>query len=158
MHLRSSWQWQALGVAALLLAGAIAAFLLPDGFLKAHLPTSLFNFGESDMSVTHDKGSLPHVNEATFRQMVLESQVPVLVDFYADWCGPCQQLAPVLKELSTEMPNVRIVKVDVDENGELANQYGIDSIPNLKLFKNGKVTDERVGLTGKQELRAMLSQ
>jgi thioredoxin 1 len=81
----------------------------------------------------------------------------VLVDFYADWCGPCQRLAPVLDELAAEVPDARIVKVNVDHSPRLASEYGIDSIPNLKVFKNGTITHEIVGLAGKSQLRALLT-
>jgi len=101
---------------------------------------------------------LGHVNESTFLQEVLESEVPVLVDFYADWCGPCQQLAPVLEELAAELPDAKIVKVNVDENPALSRQYGISSIPNLLVFKDGQIATNHVGLATKAELKAMLTQ
>ena len=108
------------------------------------------------MPVTHVKRQVLHAEEANFRDMVLNSEVPVLVDFYADWCGPCQRLTPVLEELARENPGVKIVKVNVDHASGLAAEYGVDSIPSLKVFKNGTVTDELVGLASKSQLRALL--
>jgi thioredoxin 1 len=83
--------------------------------------------------------------------------VPVLVDFYADWCRPCQQLAPLLEELAAETPDARIVKVNVDHSPSLAAEYGVNSIPSLKVFKKGEVTDQVVGLASKNQLRALLA-
>lgn len=108
------------------------------------------------MSVAHRDSQVQHANEANFRNLVLKSEVPVLVDFYADWCGPCQRLAPVLEELATETMDARIVKVNVDHSPSLAAEYGVNSIPILKVFKKGKLTDQFVGLASKNQLRAML--
>lgn len=80
----------------------------------------------------------------------------VLVDFFANWCGPCKMLTPVLEDLSQSMPNVKIVKVDVDNDGALAGRYGIQSIPNLIIFKDGKAVDQIVGFTSKGDLQAKL--
>jgi thioredoxin 1 len=109
------------------------------------------------MSVTHQQSRVQLADEGNFRNLVLNSDVPVLVDFYADWCGPCRSLAPVLEELSAEIPGARVVKVNVDDSPNLADQYGIASIPSLKVFKNGTVTDELVGLASKSQLRALLA-
>ncbi len=108
------------------------------------------------MSVARANSQVHHANDANFHQLVLRSDVPVLVDFYADWCGPCQRLSPLLEELARETPNVKVVKVNVDHSPRLAAQYKVDSIPNLKVFKNGAVTDQIVGLASKNELRGML--
>jgi thioredoxin 1 len=104
---------------------------------------------------TKEKGKVHHAGEANFADMVLKSDVPVLVDFYADWCGPCQAVAPVLEDLARET-NAKIVKVNVDHSPRLAAHYGINSIPNLKVFEDGKVVDEEVGLASKTRLKAML--
>lgn len=86
------------------------------------------------------------VNEAQFSDEVLNAQVPVLVDFWAEWCGPCKAIAPVLEEISSEMDGkVKIVKVNVDENPNIAAQYGIRSIPTMILFKDGAAADMKIG-------------
>ena len=109
------------------------------------------------MSVTQERSQVQHANEANFLDIVLKSDVPVLVDFYADWCGPCQRLAPVLEELAAETPCARIVKVNVDQSPSLATEYGVNSIPSLKVFKNGAVTDQLVGLASKSQLQSLLT-
>ncbi len=109
------------------------------------------------MSVMQGNQQVIHADGKTFAQVVLDSKVPVLVDFYADWCGPCRRLAPILDELAAETPDAKIVKINVDHSPQLAAQYGVDSIPSLKLFKNGAVADELVGLASKNQLRALLS-
>jgi thioredoxin 1 len=86
------------------------------------------------------------VSEATFGQEVLNSSEPVLVDFWAEWCGPCRAIAPVLDELSSELAGkVKIVKLNVDENPGLAAQYGVRSIPTMILFKGGAAADMKIG-------------
>jgi thioredoxin 1 len=109
------------------------------------------------MSVAQKNSQVHHANEANFDDIVLKSDVPVLVDFYADWCGPCQRLAPVLEELAAETPGARIVKVNVDHSPSLAAEYGVNSIPSLKVFKNGTVTDQLVGLASKSQLQSLLT-
>jgi thioredoxin 1 len=87
------------------------------------------------------------VSDATFESEVLKAQTPVVVDFWAEWCGPCRAIAPVLEELATTMgEKVKIVKLNVDENQETAAKYGIMSIPTLMIFKDGKLADRQVGL------------
>lgn len=108
------------------------------------------------LTATKPQGQVHHADETNFAELVLNSDVPVLVDFYADWCGPCRRIAPVLEELARETPDARIVKVNVDRSPPLAARYGIDSIPSLKVFEDGKVVDEQVGLASKVRLKAML--
>jgi len=108
------------------------------------------------MSFVRKHSQVHHATDADFHELVLNSDVPVLVDFYADWCGPCQRLAPILEELAAETPNARIVKVNVEDNPGLASEYGISSIPSLKVFNNGEVVGQMVGLAGKGQLRSLL--
>ena len=93
------------------------------------------------------------IGAAEFEAEVIKSDIPVLVDFFADWCGPCKAIAPVLDELSDDFEGkAKVLKIDVGENKELATQYGVRSIPNMIFFKNGEVSGQIVGLVDKSEL------
>ncbi|HXR08680.1 MAG TPA: thioredoxin [Candidatus Acidoferrum sp.] len=95
------------------------------------------------------------MNKANFEQEVLKSAAPVVVDFWAEWCGPCKQVAPVLDELAGEYENrVRIGKVNIDEDQELAAEYGVRAIPTFLLFKGGEVAGQIVGMVSKRDLKA----
>lgn len=92
-----------------------------------------------------------------FNELINKDQ-PVLVDFYADWCGPCQMMAPVLKEVAQEMGDkVKIIKIDVDKNQPIAQQFGVRSIPNIILFKNGKIVANKAGVLTKRDLISLLN-
>ena len=97
-----------------------------------------------------------HAKDETFDNE-LQADVPVLVDFYADWCGPCRMLAPVLQDISYERSNVKIVKVNVDEAEKVAQRFGIMSIPTLMVFKDGKEVSKKVGLCSKDEIVDMIN-
>ena len=97
-----------------------------------------------------------HVTKDTFQQEVLESKIPVLVDFWAEWCGPCQMVLPIVEELGQELTDVKICKVNVDEQMELAKQYRVMSIPTLMVFKDGEMVKREMGAKSKAELLAML--
>ena len=94
-----------------------------------------------------------HLNDSDFENEVINSDVPVLVDFWATWCGPCKMIAPSLDELSEEMPNVKFVKIDIDNNSGYAGQLGIMSIPTLLIYKNGKVVGKQVGAMPKDSIK-----
>lgn len=97
------------------------------------------------------------VNSENFEKTVLEADKPVLIDFWATWCGPCRMQAPIIEELNDELAgSVIIAKLDVDESPELAAQFSVMSIPTLILFNNGKVAGRKTGLTSKDGLHAML--
>ena len=95
--------------------------------------------------------AIKNCNENDFENEVLKSNLPVIVDFWAEWCGPCKMLTPILEELSNEMKNeINVVKVNLDENQDLAMKYSIRSIPTLLLFKEGNLIDTKVGLLPKR--------
>ena len=101
--------------------------------------------------------SIVHVSDDSFESEVLKSGTPVLVDFWAEWCGPCKAIAPVLDQVATEYQGrLRIAKVDVDSNQATAMRYGVRSIPTLMLFKNGVVEAQQVGLLSKDNLKKIL--
>ena len=109
------------------------------------------------MTTTHATHAI--FTEGSFRHEVLENSQPVLVDFWAPWCGPCQVMAPVIDQLATEFAGRATVgKVNVDEQPALAQQYGIRSIPALLVFKHGQVVDQTVGITSQQVLSALLAE
>ena len=101
--------------------------------------------------------SVIHLDESNFDQAIRESPVPVLVDFWASWCGPCRMMAPVLDEIAKEQgESVKIAKVDVDNSSHLSNRFGIRNVPTLLFFKGGEVKDQVVGLTSKADLISRL--
>jgi thioredoxin 1 len=98
------------------------------------------------------------VKDATFQSEVIESDKPVLVDFWAEWCGPCHMIAPVLDEIAAEKSDqLKIAKVNVDENGQSAQQNGVTSIPTMVLFKNGQPVERIVGAQPKERLLDQLN-
>ncbi len=103
-------------------------------------------------------GSISQLSEATFAEEVNAASEAVLVDFWAEWCGPCKTIAPILEELAVEHPGtLRIAKVDVDENQGLARQYGVQSIPTMIVFKDGAEVHRMVGARGKAQILEDLS-
>lgn len=91
-----------------------------------------------------------------FEDEVMRSDKPVLIDFFATWCGPCRMVSPIVDEIAQERSDVKVCKVDVDEQGELAAQFGVSSIPMLVVVKNGKVTAQNIGAVPKPAILALL--
>jgi thioredoxin 1 len=129
--------WAAPLVAALLLAGCVGrnAWVFP----WSQTPES----------------RLEHVTAANFEERVLKSEKPVLVDFYAEWCGPCKKLGPVLEDFAQEHPDIRVVQVNVDENSDLVGRYGVKAMPTLLVIRGGQVTSQSTGLVPKEKLAEM---
>lgn len=97
------------------------------------------------------------VTDASFDKEVLQSNVPVIVDFWAEWCGPCRMVAPIVKEISTEFEGrAKVAKMDVDSNPEIPVKYGIRNIPTILFFKNGQIVDKQVGAVPKNVLVSKL--
>ena len=100
---------------------------------------------------------IKHINEKEFNMEVLKEEGIVVVDFFATWCGPCKMLAPVLEDVQEEMKNVKIVKVDIDENPNVASDYKVKKIPTIKVFKNGEEITTNVGFLPKGALVEMIN-
>ena len=100
--------------------------------------------------------AIVYATEESFAREVLESKQPVLVDFWAAWCGPCRMLAPLLEQAAEQNPGYKVVKVDVDACGNLAMRYGIASIPTLMRFDGGEVTRTSIGLVSAEELQQLM--
>lgn len=107
--------------------------------------TNILNEGEENMNIIK-------VSDENFEQEVLNSNIPVLVDFYADWCGPCKMLSPIVDEVAKENEDIKVVKVNVDESQNTAIKYQVMSIPTLVVIKNGNEVNRSVGLIDKEEI------
>jgi len=115
------------------------------------------DFVEKPQKKGEKMATLKQINEDSFKKNVLESELPVLVDFFADWCGPCQTMAPVLAELADQFEGrFKIVKVNIENSQQITEQYNISSIPTLIIFKNGQESRQVVGALPKTELESMM--
>ena len=102
--------------------------------------------------------NVKEISSENFDQEVLESDLPVLVDFWAEWCGPCKQLAPTVEDVANEMVgSIKVCKMDVDSNQDIAVQFGVRSIPTLLIFKNGEVASTQIGAISKQQLEEFIA-
>ncbi len=100
--------------------------------------------------------SVMNINQENFRQEVLNADHPVLLDFWAPWCGPCRMVAPVLEEIASQRPDIRVGKVNVDEEMELASAFGVVSIPMLVVVKNGRIVNKSVGFQPREQILKLL--
>ena len=100
--------------------------------------------------------SVTKLTKINFEEEAVKCDKPVLIDFYADWCGPCRMVSPIVDEIAEEHPEYKICKVNVDEEGELAEMFGVMSIPSLFVMKNGEITNSTVGALPKAKILAML--
>ncbi|MBU3840643.1 MAG: thioredoxin [Candidatus Ruminococcus intestinipullorum] len=100
--------------------------------------------------------SVLKITKENFEAEVLKSDKPVLVDFYADWCGPCQMLSPIVDEIAQERDDIKVGKINVDEQMELAQKYGVMTIPTLLVFKNGEIANKHIGAQSKSGVLEML--
>jgi thioredoxin 1 len=162
MRLLLARKWSALAASGLLLAAVTlgvcrtTATCCPGALPREETSVSTSTQGPRVTSVARKPPQVHHADEANFHDLVLASDVPVLVDFYADWCVPCRRLGPILEELAAETPHARIVKVNVDQSPNLASQYDVSAIPNLKVFRNGAVVEQIAGVASKHELQSLL--
>lgn len=103
--------------------------------------------------------ALSHFTDSNFKKEVLESDLPVLVDFWAEWCGPCRMVAPIIEELAREYAQkIKVGKIDIDENPKIPTHYGVMSIPTLMFFRKGRVSEQAVGALSKAELKKKIEE
>ena len=100
--------------------------------------------------------SAVNINKNNFNELVLNSEKPVLLDFWAPWCGPCRMVVPIVEQIAAENPNILVGKVNVDEEAELASQFSVMSIPSLFVLKQGEIVNQSVGVRSKEQILAML--
>ncbi|MCI8329119.1 MAG: thioredoxin [Oscillibacter sp.] len=100
--------------------------------------------------------SVINITQTNFQEEVMKSDHPVLLDFWASWCGPCRMVAPVVEEIAAERPDIKVGKVNVDEQPELAGRFGVMSIPTLVVMKDGKAVNQAVGAQPKSQILALL--
>ena len=141
--------------------GLAAADPAAPGSAARNTITTNFNHSKDSENMTTSNAHVPspgkveHVGTSSFQQHVLEADVPVLVDFYADWCGPCRMLAPALDQLARDS-HAKVVKVNIDKSPQLAEKYRVSSIPTLLVFKDGSIVAQHTGLADQKTLQRLI--
>ena len=141
--------------------------LLLNNFFRIFYRIYMDNFGESVIisMKLHDNShyereeidmAVIHLSKDNFNEEVLESKVPVMVDFWATWCGPCKTMTPIVEEIAEERTDIKVCKIDVDQEPELARQYRVMSIPTFLVFKDGEVVKRDMGVMSKDELEGLI--
>jgi len=123
-----------------------------------HVGTKEFIFENTQVNTYITPMSIKQISDSEFKTEVIDSSKPVLVDFWAEWCGPCKTLGPILEKLSSELEGqVEIKKINIDENPETPTNFGIRSIPTMILFKDGKILDSKIGVSGEEDIKNWIS-
>lgn len=144
-------------IVANLIVSTASALACPGGNCSTKASKSIG--GTSDSKKLGRRGESKETSDASFKTDVLEAKQTVLVDFYAPWCGACKKMSPLVEKLSrSNQGKITVFKVNVDKNPQLASQYGVQAIPAIKLFKEGKVVDESTGLTSLADLQGKIDE
>jgi thioredoxin 1 len=118
------------------------------------------SYDQEKDKITFDKEDITmsaiNISNSNFEQEVMQSEKPVLLDFWAPWCGPCRMVVPIVEEIAEERPDIKVVKINVDDEPELANRYGIMTIPTLMVMRNGEILNRSSGAKPKKAILAML--
>ena len=138
-----------------LIVAFLAILILMNAFLNNQKEQKINNKVESELK-EENKVEVLKVTSQNFEKEVLQSEKPVLIDFYADWCGPCKMLAPIIEEIANENEDIKVVKVNIDEAQDLAVKYDVMSIPTTVVIKNGQEVDRTVGYVGKETILNMV--
>ena len=139
-----------------LIIAFIGIMLLLNNVLQNKTDKKLFSENVALDNQEEVKEMVIKVNSENFETEVLNSKKTVLIDFYADWCGPCKMLSPIVEQVASENTNVKVVKINIDDEQDLAINYGVMSIPTLVVIKNGQETDRVVGLIEKSEVEKLI--